>query len=158
MSLPRSLLAPDSLDFSFSGLKTALLYAIRGNPTGRGPNPTFPRDLADLSDSDRATLAAEFRRAVIDVLITKLRRGVKHMTEAGTRPTRIILGGGVTANRLLRRRAGKLQTKLEIPVQFPPLAYCVDNAAMIASFAHHRLEQGDTDPLHLPATPSGSVT
>ncbi|MEX0744887.1 MAG: tRNA (adenosine(37)-N6)-threonylcarbamoyltransferase complex transferase subunit TsaD, partial [Phycisphaeraceae bacterium] len=102
--LPRSLLGRDSLDFSFSGLKTALLYTVRGRPTGRGKHARFERSADDLADPQRRDLAASFQQAVVDVLIVKLKRALQHMTDAGDRPAALLVGGGVSANSLLRRR------------------------------------------------------
>lgn len=149
--LPRSLLKPGSLDFSYSGLKTALLYTVRGHPQGRGPDATFLRSADDLSDAERADLAASFQAAAIDVLITKIRRALDQCTEVG-RPVRsLIIGGGVSANSRLRSRARDLAAKRDLPLHLPALAYCVDNAAMIAGHAHRRLERDDVDDLDLPA-------
>ena len=150
--LPRSPLGPDSLDFSFSGLKTALLYAVRGHPTGRGPHAAFPRSERDLTDADRRDLAAAFQHAAMDAVATKLRRAVDRF-----RPHQVILGGGVSANSLLRARCRQLQHDTGIPVLTPALPFCLDNAAMIAGQAHHRLAAGDTDPLDLPALATGAT-
>lgn len=148
--LPRPLLKPGSLDFSFSGLKTALLYATRGTPVGRGKRSRFERSAADLTDAQRADLAASFQQAVVDTVITKLKRAVKHMADAGRTPQCLIIGGGVSANSLLRTRASLLGEKLSLPLHIPPLALCVDNAAMIGGLAHAKLQAGLADDLTLP--------
>ena len=167
--LPRPMLGPDSLDFSFSGLKTALLYATRGHPlprnrprnpstktvpntprSGRGNKPTFARDASDLTQQQRADLAASFQAAVVDTLITKLRRAIKHLSDSGPRPNALIVGGGVSANSLLRQRVQDFGQRESIPVCIPPLDLCVDNAAMIAGLAHTKLVIGDIDDLSLP--------
>lgn len=155
--LPRSLLAPESLDFSFSGLKTALLYSIRGFPTGRGETSVFERDLSALSDRERADIAAAFQEAAIGILFTKLRRAQAHMKARGMPPKSVVLGGGVVANSLLRTEAAKLGEKLRLPVHLPKMAYCADNAAMLAGLAHHRLAAGECDDLLLPALPSSAA-
>ena len=104
----------DGLDFSFSGLKTSLLYTLKGSdPLSRGRT-----DLADL--------AASYQRAIVDALIARLEQAVER---EGIE--RVALGGGVAANRELRERAAGLAVR----VWTPPLALCTDNAAMIAGAA-----------------------
>ncbi len=150
--LPRSMLEAGSLDFSFSGLKTALLYAVRGRPVGRGRRASFPRSAAELTDRQRADFAASFQEAVVDVLIAKIERALAHLPEA----RRVVVGGGVSANSLLRKRLGELGERRGVAVNLPELALCVDNAAMIAGLAHARLEAGQVDGLDLPAVATGS--
>jgi N6-L-threonylcarbamoyladenine synthase len=105
---PRS--APgDGLDFSFSGLKTSLLYRLRDEP-----------------EADRADLAASYQRAIVDVLIARLQQGLER---EGLE--RVALGGGVAANRELRERAAALGAAVWVP----PIELCTDNAAMIAGAA-----------------------
>ncbi|NJL31523.1 MAG: hypothetical protein HC898_07780 [Phycisphaerales bacterium] len=87
VTLPRSLLGPGNLDFSFSGLKTALLYAVRGIPQGRGSQSTFTRNITDLTEAQRIALAAAFQEAAIDTLITKLNAGW-HTSRTRTDPHR----------------------------------------------------------------------
>jgi len=96
--LPRSMLGSDSLDFSFSGLKTALLYAVRGRPQGRGAETTHQRTAAELSETERADFAAAFQDAAIGVLIAKLERAIGQMKRAGQHPRGVVVGGGVSAN------------------------------------------------------------
>lgn len=157
-ALPRSLLGDASLDFSFSGLKTALLYAVRGHPVGRGPNARFTRSAAELTDADRRDLAAAFQHAAIDALIAKIERALDAGPDGGiggrangSAFRSVVIGGGVSANSLLRRRAGELEQRRGLPVRIPAFAYCLDNAAMIAGLAHHRHVAGDFDTLALPA-------
>lgn len=149
--LPRSLLSPTSLDFSFSGLKTAMLYRVRGTPRGRGDRAEFPRTAQDLSDADRRDLAAAFQRAAIGVLRTKLERAIDHMSERGDRPRSLILGGGVSANSLLRAEALGLGRRHGMAVRLPPMDLCMDNAAMIAGLAHEHLRRGMVSDLRLAA-------
>jgi N6-L-threonylcarbamoyladenine synthase len=148
--LPISLLGPGSLDFSFSGLKTALLYAVRGRPEGRGKAATFPRTAADLSPQRKADLAAAFQFAAVEAIVRKLTRAVGALGDQGMPPQALVLGGGVSANSELRRRVQAFGEQHGLPVHLPALAYCVDNAAMIAGFAHHRLAADETDGLDLP--------
>ncbi len=103
------------LDFSFSGLKTALLYKVR--------------DLGeDGAHARRADLAASYEHAIVEALIARCRRAIEQ-----TGLERLALGGGVAANRLLRERA----TQLGVEVNIPPHALCTDNAAMIGSAARY---------------------
>ena len=134
---------PESLDFSFSGLKTALLYAVRGQPVGRGKAARFERSAADLSDGQRADLAAAFQAAAVEAVIRKLGRAVDQLDAQGVGVASLVLGGGVTANSHLRKRVLAFGEERGITVCLPALAYCVDNAAMIAGFAHRRFEAGD---------------
>jgi N6-L-threonylcarbamoyladenine synthase len=133
---PRSLLGRDSLDFSFSGLKTAVLYQVRGVPGKR------QEARAQLSPAQRPDIAASFQAACIDVILTKLRRAVEQL---GARS--IVIGGGVSANRGLRQAL----ENFELPVFLPPLRYCTDNAAMTAGLAHVHLQQGQVAGLDLDA-------
>ena len=101
------------LDFSFAGLKTALLYKVRD----LGPEETERR---------AADLAASYEHAIVTALMTRVERALE-----AEREPRLAIGGGVAANRLLRARA----EGLGVPVHVPPVALCTDNAAMIASAA-----------------------
>jgi N6-L-threonylcarbamoyladenine synthase len=103
------------LDFSFAGLKTALLYAVRD----LGPEETERR---------RADLAAAYQRAIVEALAVRAERALEQ-----TGLTRLAIGGGVAANGPLRERLGTLGATLEVP----PVALCTDNAAMIASAARY---------------------
>ncbi len=159
-TLPRTLLGPDSLDFSYSGLKTALLYAVRGQPQGRGAAARFMRSAEDLSDADRRDLAATFQHAAIDTLIAKLHRAVEACEKNAKglgRPATLLIGGGVSANSLLRQRVGQFATDTGLKVMIPRMAYCLDNAAMIAGLAHVALQAGQISDLHLPAIATSDV-
>ncbi len=110
-------MAGKGLDFSFSGLKTALVYRVRE----LGP--------AEL-ERRRADLAASFQRAITGQLVAKLRRAA----ESGEWPA-IALGGGVAANAELRERTEELCQELGLRLKLVPISLCTDNAAMIASAA-----------------------
>ncbi len=147
VDLPRSTLGADSLDFSFSGLKTALLYAVRGHPVGRREAARFERSEADLTDAERADLAASFQAAAVDAVMIKIGRALDQHPAV----QRLVIGGGVSANSLLRARAVELGERRGLPVHVPAMAFCVDNAAMIAGLAYEHLIAGDVSPLDLPA-------
>ena len=148
--LPVSMLAPDSLDFSFSGLKTALLYAVRGLPEGRGKAATFPRTAADLTDVRRANLAAAFQHAAADAILRKLKRALKLSPAAAPPCQALIVGGGVSANSHLRARLTAFAAERRLALHLPAMAYCVDNAAMIAGYAAVTLAADGPDDLTLP--------
>lgn len=136
--LPRTLLGPDSLDFSFSGLKTALLYTLR--PQG-GPARAAPPSGQEVAD-----LAACYQEAVVDVLVTKLRRASER------HPVRsLCIGGGVARNLRLRERLAADPVLRSLHLVLPPLALCADNGAMIASLATVAWQQGHRDTLDLDA-------
>jgi len=157
IDLPRSMLGSDSLDFSFSGLKTALLYAVRGTPTGRGQGAKFERSADDLTEPHRADLAAEFQAAAVDALVLKLQRAIDHLADQGRAVRSVILGGGVSANSLLRSRVIELGHKQNLDVHLPPLELCLDNAAMIAGLAYHHWQQKRFDDLDLPAIATTAI-
>ena len=142
--LPRTLLDRDSLDFSFSGLKTAVLYHVRGVPSRRDPRPSKPPP----TDGQVADVAAAFQAACVDVLTTKLRRAVAR-TGAGS----VVVGGGVSANRGLRAALATFP----VPCHFPALQYCTDNAAMIAGLADVHLAAGRVAALDLDAVTSSEI-
>ena len=148
---PVSRIAPESLDFSFSGLKTSVLYTIRGQPTKNEQGRTvFPRDHRDLSEKARADIAASFQRAAVRAVILKLDRAIEAAGPFGS----IVIGGGVSANSRLRAEVAALGAKRGLPVHLPAMEYCVDNAAMIAGLGTHRLLAGMVDDLSLAAIPT----
>lgn len=155
--LPRSLLGSDSLDFSFSGLKTALLYKVRGTPVGRGGDAAYERTAADLSPDRRAELAASFQRAAVDTLVTKLGRALDVLDSRGRPARSLLIGGGVSANSLLRVRVAELGERRRLAVGVPPMAFCLDNAAMIGGLAHHAFEARKFDGLDLPVLATSGV-
>jgi len=120
VQFPRSMLSKNSLDFSFSGLKTSVLYHVRGH---KGKE----RLASDLSHEQIVDVAAAFQAACSDIIITKLQRAIRQ-----TKAKSVIIGGGVSANRGLRSAT----TKLPVPCYFPDYAYCTDNAAMCAGLGH----------------------
>jgi N6-L-threonylcarbamoyladenine synthase len=138
VELPRTLLAADSLDFSFSGVKTALLYTLR--PQG-APPPVAPPSGQRLAD-----LAASYQEAVVDVLVQKLRRA------AARHPVRALcIGGGVARNRRLRERLAADPQLRALRLVLPDPSLCADNGAMIAGLGAVAFRNGDFAPLDLDA-------
>ncbi len=133
IKFPRSMLGPDSLDFSFSGIKTAVLYYCRGQDM-KGEDK-----VDSMSEQEIADIAASFQAAVIDVLVKKTRRAAERIG-AET----VLLGGGVAANNQLRAALQKMcdsdagAKKLLVA----PKQYCTDNAVMVASLAYHKFKAG----------------
>jgi N6-L-threonylcarbamoyladenine synthase len=119
-SFPRSFLRDDRLDFSFSGVKTAVLYALAGQNQQR-PEPPPPGPV-------RANLAASFQEAVVEVLVAKTRQALQRTGEK-----RLAVGGGVVANGALRTRLQQMSEEEGAELYIPPLNLCTDNAAMAAS-------------------------
>ena len=124
VALPRPLLHSGDLDFSFSGLKTAVLTAMNR----LGPTPT---------DQQRADLAASTQAAICDVLVKKSLRALQE-----TRLSRLVVAGGVGANTRLREQLDAAAARRGLRVHYPELALCTDNGAMIALAGAMRL-QGD---------------
>ena len=153
VDLPVSRLSPGSLDFSFSGLKTALLYEIRGTPERTPEGPRFPRSESDLTDERRADLAASFQRAACRAVVIKTQRAVR---AAPVRYRTLLVGGGVSANSRLRAELASLAADEDLDLRLPDLRYCLDNAAMIAGLAAERLARGDADGLDLRASPASA--
>lgn len=147
---PVSRLEPGSLDFSFSGLKTAMLYAVRGVPDREGK---YARELGDLTPGRRRDLAASFQRAVCRAIVLKLERAIGRVRAEAGACRALIGGGGVMANSRLRRELGALAAREGLELVIPPMDLCIDNAAMIAGLGHEMLAAGMRSGLDLEASP-----
>jgi N6-L-threonylcarbamoyladenine synthase len=134
---PRAFFHEDRLDFSFSGLKTAVMYALHGSGVAHGPKPP-PGPL-------RANLAASFQRAAVEVLVRKSRQALQR-TGLG----RLAVGGGVAANQPLRAALQEMVRIQKAQLFIPPLSLCTDNAAM-AAIAVEKWRQRLWAPLDLDA-------
>ena len=136
-------------DFSFSGLKTAVLRAVTVQPTadqrGRRPRRAEKRSVM-RDDVNIKDVAAAFQDAVTDSLVATTCRAARDFAVNA-----VYMAGGVSANSMLRE---KLAAALAVPVCFPPLYLCTDNAAMIAAAAHFRFVAGHRSPLDFEARPS----
>jgi len=133
---PRAYLSKDSLDFSFSGLKTAVaLYVKKWRENKAGDNRI---KIADI--------AASFQAAVVDILIDKV---ISATAQVGVKS--VVLAGGVARNNHLRGKLQKMMTKEGIDLYIPSPELCTDNGAMIAVAGYHRIIKGDKDDLTLDA-------
>lgn len=151
VQLPISRLGAESLDFSFSGLKTALLYAAKGVPGERAPAPP------PLTQERRRLLAASFQAAACEAVRFKLTRAIAHAHSRGVRYGRLLVGGGVTANSRLRDVLADFAREHGLLLRLPSLGLCVDNAAMIAGLGYELLRGGQQSPLSLQAVPTTSL-
>ena len=132
--LPRPLLHSGNLDFSFSGLKTAVLTRLRA--------------LGDIDERARADFAASFQAAVVDVLVAKC---LQALSQEGLE--RLVVAGGVGANRNLRERLERELRAVGGQVYFPPPALCTDNGAMIAFAAALKYPEGTAGESGFPVRP-----
>ena len=140
IDFPRSWLESGSLDFSFSGVKTSVLYYLRRKGTNGSGDCALPeRILADI--------CASFQSAVVDVLVEKT---IEAARRCGVRS--IGIAGGVAANSALRAALGKKAAASGFRVSSPPLQYCMDNGAMIANVGWMRLARGLTSAYDTPAS------
>lgn len=133
--LPRPMISSKDLNFSFSGLKTAVLYKIM--------------ERRSWTIEQKSDIAASVQQAIVDVLISKTKQAIKKY-----RPKTIMLGGGVAANELLRKRFQLLTTHYSLRTSIPPLQYCTDNAAMIGLAAYYRTKRKQTKNQPFSADPN----
>lgn len=148
-TLPKAKLK-GAYDFSFSGLKTAVLRAIQREV---GVDHTFPsRELpARLNDVQRADFAASFQHVAVQTLVDATVKAVREYT-----PASVVIAGGAAANQELRRQ---LSSRLPHPIDYAPMSLCTDNAAMIAALGYYRAQAVDATPIdETTVQPSLSMT
>jgi len=133
-NFPRPMMDSKSYNFSFSGLKTAVLYTVQ----------KFDKDNVPKED-----IAASFQKAVVEILLKKTFKAAKDLNV-----NTIVLAGGVAANSYLRKKAQKLSEKQNIKVLIPPLEFCTDNAAMIAMAGYKLYKKGISSDSTLEAVPN----
>jgi N6-L-threonylcarbamoyladenine synthase len=133
---PRAMADSGDLDFSMSGLKTAVLRYLRAEQAA-GREVSLP------------DVAASFQEAIVDVQVSKTVAAAK---DRGV--DTVLLGGGVVANTRLRERMAEMATREGLRVLYPPLDLCTDNAAMIAAVGAARLARGERSSLDIAADPN----
>jgi len=134
---PRPLTERPGLNFSFSGLKTFAINTLK-NTEG--------------SFQDRADIAWAFQEAVVDTLVIKCKRALKE-----TNHTRLVIAGGVGANKRLRQKLSQFIKSIQGTLYYPRLEFCTDNGAMIAFAGYQRLKRGEKDPLEIKVMPRWSM-
>jgi N6-L-threonylcarbamoyladenine synthase len=133
---PRPFLGKNSFDFSFSGLKTAVVNYVKSHPP---PPEGYPEDL--IRD-----IASSFQEAVVEVLVTKTLQAAHHQ---GLK--RAVISGGVASNRLLRQKMKEEASQQKVRLYIPSPSFCTDNAAMVGVVGYEYLKRGIRSPLSLNA-------
>ena len=128
----------ENLDFSFSGIKTAVLNLHHKNP-----------------NINKADLCASFEKATTDILLENTLKALKYInTNSKNKVDKLVLAGGVSANSYIRKQFERLTQSNELEVYFPELKLCTDNAAMIAAAGYYNFIKGDMAQLDLNAVPN----
>lgn len=139
IEFPRALMEPGNLNFSFSGLKTAVLYYVQSQQ----------KQNKEISTEE---VAASFQQAVVDVMVEKTKRALEQF-----KCNNLVLAGGVIRNSVLRTAFEEMCTRHNIQVQIPAPILCTDNAGMIARAGHMRLQRGESSSLDLDVVPNLSL-
>ena len=145
IAFPRSYLGKDSLDFSFSGIKTAVLYYVN-RIKGQGAR------VKELSETQINDICYYFQEAALDALVEKVIKAAEI-----TKCARVVIGGGVAANSRLRKKMGELESFSSMKIHFPELKYCMDNAAMIGYLGEALYKKGLRSDLYLSAEPNMEI-
>lgn len=142
LTFPKSYLGKDSLDFSFSGIKTAVLYYVQ----------KLRNTECGIRDTETRNICYAFQEAVLDVLVDKAFLAAKRYNVKS-----IVVGGGVAANNRLREKFAQGSASNGIRAYFPSITYCMDNAAMIGSLGEDLYRKGFRSDLTLSAEPNLEV-
>ncbi len=164
ISFPKSFLGRDSLDFSFSGIKTAVLYYVRRHceeAEGRRSNlkkrdcfgTEFTLSEANVRLAMTNDICRAFQEAALEAIVEKV---IKACEITGSR--RVVVGGGVAANSRLREKCLELASFSSMKIHFPELKYCTDNAAMIGYLGEALYKKGRRSDLYLSCEPNLEVT
>jgi N6-L-threonylcarbamoyladenine synthase len=138
IKFPRTFLEEGTFDFSFSGVKTSVLYYLKNN--------NLLNAHSALSSTLLADVCASFQEAVVDVLVEKTLLAAEEMNVSD-----VAIAGGVSANSRLRARMKEECEKRRLKLVYPKLEYCMDNGAMIAYVGFMKLQRGITSPFEIPA-------
>ena len=141
-ALPRPMTGRLNADFSLSGLKTS----VRNTIARMAPN-------GGLSPTDVADLAASFQAAIVDVVVDRMRAGLRLARQNGAAPNAMVAAGGVASNNSIRRALQRLCAETGLRLVLPPSLLCADNGAMIAWAGIERIERGLVDELNVKARP-----
>lgn len=156
---PRAFIDNDSLDFSFSGLKTAVVNHVDAHPSIILPAMAGPDALDAGARAEMAGVCAAFNWAVADTLRIKVERALRRARElaadAGQRPKALVVAGGVAANSLLRSTMAEVARREAVELVLPGLSLCTDNAAMAAHAGWLLAKGGYAHGLDLEAVPRG---
>jgi len=142
IKFPKSYLGKDSLDFSFSGIKTAVLYYVQ----------KLHNTQHAITNTQIADICYAFQESALDVLVDKA-----VMAARSTGASRIVVGGGVAANSMLRKKFFDRAEYSSLHLHFPELKYCLDNAAMVGVLGEEMYRLGYRSDLYLSAEPNLEV-
>lgn len=145
VDFPRPYLEEGSFEFSFSGLKTSVLYYLRKV----GFHPDNPTNRANLGSTFVSDVCASFQAAVVDVLVHKVLSAAKKFNVRD-----VAIAGGVAANSELRKRLAMLEESEGLQVFIPKFEYCTDNGAMVAMVGYMKMKEGKSSSLELTAEPN----
>ncbi|MCZ7571017.1 MAG: tRNA (adenosine(37)-N6)-threonylcarbamoyltransferase complex transferase subunit TsaD [Ardenticatenaceae bacterium] len=146
--LPRAML-PGSYDFSFSGLKTAVLRIVEKYTPTASMGAAATRSPTVMRELPVADLAASFQQAVVDVLVAKTRQAAEEF-----KVRQVLIVGGVAANAPLRQQMAVAIGELGVTFHYPAPVLCTDNAAATAAAAYYHLQRGETSSLGIDVAPS----